>query len=210
MSVFSHREFDQHEQVAFFCEPAAGLKAIIAIHNTNRGPALGGCRMWPYASDEEALRDALRLARGMTYKSAVANLGIGGGKTVIIGDPRTGKTEALLRAAGRAIDRMGGRYIAAEDSGTSVADMKVMAQETPHVSGIRESADPRGRHPQRRSLPGDRLRHLRRHPRRGPAPARPARPRRAEGGDPGHRQRRLPAGGNAAQGGGEAVGLGHP
>jgi leucine dehydrogenase len=139
MSVFSHREFDQHEQVAFFCEPAAGLRAIIAIHNTNRGPALGGCRMWPYASDEEALRDALRLSRGMTYKSAVANLGIGGGKTVIIGDPRRDKTEALLRAAGRAIDRMGGRYIGAEDSGTSVADLKVMAQETPHVSGIREA-----------------------------------------------------------------------
>lgn len=138
MSVFSHREFDQHEQVAFFCEPAAGLKAIIAVHNTNRGPAVGGCRMWPYASDEEALRDALRLARSMTYKSAVANLGMGGGKSVIIGDPRADKTEALLRAAGRAIDRMGGRYIAAEDSGTSVADLKVMGQETPHVSGIRE------------------------------------------------------------------------
>lgn len=138
MPVFSHREFDGHEQVAFFCEPAAGLRAIIALHNTNRGPALGGCRMWPYASDEEALRDVLRLSRGMTYKCAVANLDIGGGKSVIIGDPRADKSDELLRAMGRAIGRMGGRYIAAEDSGTSVRDLKVIAEQTEFVAGIRD------------------------------------------------------------------------
>ncbi|MBK8174667.1 MAG: Glu/Leu/Phe/Val dehydrogenase [Rhodospirillales bacterium] len=143
MSVFSHRDFDDHEEVVFVSKPAAGLRAIIAVHNTNRGPSLGGCRMWPYASDEEALHDVLRLSRGMTYKSAVANLDIGGGKSVIIGNPRTEKTEVLLRAMAHAIDGLGGRYIAAEDSGTSVADMKLMAEETAHVAGIldRQAAD---------------------------------------------------------------------
>ena len=143
MPVFSHRDFDDHEQVVFVSRPAVGLRAIIAIHNTNRGPSLGGCRMWPYASDEEALRDVLRLSRGMTYKSAVANLDIGGGKSVIIGNPRSDKTTALLRAMAQAIDELGGRYIAAEDSGTSVSDMKVMAEETRHVAGIldRQTAD---------------------------------------------------------------------
>ena len=136
MSVFSHRDFANHEQVAFCCDPDTGLKAIVAIHNTNRGPALGGCRMWPYASDEEAVKDVLRLSRGMTYKSAMANLDLGGGKSVIIGNPRTDKSEALLRSFGRFLENLGGRYIAAEDSGTSVTDMKVIAQETKHVAGI--------------------------------------------------------------------------
>jgi leucine dehydrogenase len=136
MSVFSARDFNNHEQVAFFCDEASGLRTIIAIHNTNRGPSLGGCRMWPYASEEEAIRDVLRLSRGMTYKCAASNLDIGGGKSVIIGNPRTDKTKALLRAMGRAIDRLGGRYIAAEDSGTSVLDMKIMREETPFVAGI--------------------------------------------------------------------------
>ena len=143
MSVFSHRDFDDHEQVVFVSRPEVGLRAIIAVHNTNRGPSLGGCRMWPYATDEEALRDVLRLSRGMTYKSAVANLDIGGGKSVIIGNPRTDKTTALMRAMARAIDGLGGRYIAAEDSGTSVSDMKLIAEETKHVAGIldRQTAD---------------------------------------------------------------------
>lgn len=136
MSVFSHKDFADHEQVVFCCEPDTGLKAIVAIHNTNRGPALGGCRMWPYGSDEEALKDVLRLSRGMTYKSAMANLDLGGGKSVIIGNPRTDKSEALLRSFGRFLENLGGRYIAAEDSGTSVTDMKVIAQETKHVAGI--------------------------------------------------------------------------
>lgn len=136
MNVFSHPEFDNHEQVSFVCDPETGLRAIIAIHNTSRGPALGGCRMFPYASDEEALRDVLRLSRGMTYKSALANLDLGGGKSVIIGDPRKFKTDALLEAMGRCIDKLGGQYIAAEDSGTSVADLKVMGRQTMHVAGV--------------------------------------------------------------------------
>ena len=138
MSVFSHTEFSEHQQVAFFSDPESGLKAIVAIHNTNRGPALGGCRMWPYASDEEALRDVLRLSKGMTYKSALANLNLGGGKSVIIGDPRKDKSEKLLRAMGRFLNQMGGSYIAAEDSGTGVEDLRVMGLETAYVAGVND------------------------------------------------------------------------
>lgn len=138
MSVFSHPEFDNHEQLSFFCDEETGLKAIIAIHNTNRGPALGGCRMWNYISDEEALRDVLRLSKGMTYKSALANLELGGGKSVIIGDPRKHKTEDLLAAMGRFLERTGNQYIAAEDSGTSVPDLQVMGRYTQNVAGITE------------------------------------------------------------------------
>lgn len=138
MSVFSHNEFDNHEQIQFCHDEATGLKAIIAIHNTNRGPALGGCRMWHYTSDEEALTDVLRLSKGMTYKSALANLDLGGGKSVIIGDPRKHKTEELLAAMGRFLERTGHQYIAAEDSGTSVPDLKVMGQATGNVAGITE------------------------------------------------------------------------
>lgn len=138
MNVFSHPEFDNHEHLSFFCDPETGLRAIVAIHNTSRGPALGGCRMFPYATDEEALRDVLRLSRGMTYKSALAGLDLGGGKSVIIGDPRRHKTEALLEAMGRHLESLGGRYIAAEDSGTSVPDLKVMGRHTRHVAGIAE------------------------------------------------------------------------
>ncbi|GAB4392176.1 MAG: Glu/Leu/Phe/Val dehydrogenase dimerization domain-containing protein [Kiloniellaceae bacterium] len=136
MSVFEHVEFDGHEQVVFCHDPASGLKAIIAIHNTNRGPALGGCRMWPYASDEDALTDALRLARGMTYKSALAGLDYGGGKSVIIGDPKRDKSEALFRAMGRYVETLSGRYTVAEDVGISVPDVEVMAKETRHVAGV--------------------------------------------------------------------------
>ena len=100
MTLFTHREFDGHEEVVFCHDAASGLKAIIAIHNTRRGPALGGCRMWPYAAEEQALTDVLRLARGMTYKSALAELPYGGGKSVVIGDPRRHKSEALFRALG--------------------------------------------------------------------------------------------------------------
>src|SRR3546814_8267327 len=115
MPVFEHREFDCHAQVVFCRDPLSGLRAIIAIHNTSRGPALGGCRMWPYASEAEALTDVLRLSRGMTYKSALAGLSYGGGKSVVIGDPRRDKSEALFRAMGRAVDSLGGRYTVAED-----------------------------------------------------------------------------------------------
>ncbi|MEE8145645.1 MAG: Glu/Leu/Phe/Val dehydrogenase dimerization domain-containing protein, partial [Kiloniellales bacterium] len=117
MTLFTHHEFDGHEQVAFFHDPGSGLRAIIAIHNLNRGPALGGCRMWPYADEEAALTDALRLSRGMTYKSALAGLHLGGGKSVIIGDPRGDKSPALFRAMGRFVETLGGRYIVAEDVG---------------------------------------------------------------------------------------------
>ncbi|HDZ37614.1 MAG TPA: Glu/Leu/Phe/Val dehydrogenase [Marinobacter sp.] len=138
MNVFSHPEFDNHEHLSFFCDPETGLKAIVAIHNTSRGPALGGCRMFAYVNDEEAVRDVLRLSRGMTYKSALANLDLGGGKSVIIGDPRTQKSEALLEAMGKHLESLGGQYIAAEDSGTSVPDLKVMGRHTKYVAGIIE------------------------------------------------------------------------
>ncbi|MDX1635621.1 MAG: Glu/Leu/Phe/Val dehydrogenase dimerization domain-containing protein [Marinobacter sp.] len=136
MSVFTHPEFDNHEHLSFHCDPETGLRAIIAVHNTSRGPALGGCRMFPYGNDEEALRDVLRLSKGMTYKSALANLDLGGGKSVIIGDPRQHKSEALLEAMGRFLESLGGLYIAAEDSGTSVADLQVMGRHTRHVAGV--------------------------------------------------------------------------
>ena len=109
MSVFNHIDFDHHEQVVYGHEQASGLRAIIAIHDTALGPALGGCRMWPYANDDEALRDVLRLSRGMSYKSALANLPLGGGKAVIIGNPHTDKSEALFQAMGDFIDSLGGR-----------------------------------------------------------------------------------------------------
>ena len=135
MSVFSSSDFDNHEQVVFCHDAASGLKAIIAIHNTNRGPALGGCRMWSYASEAEAVTDVLRLSRGMTYKSALAKLPYGGGKSVIIGDPRLDKSPALFRAMGRAVQRLAGRYIVAEDVGISVPDVEIMERETRHVAG---------------------------------------------------------------------------
>jgi len=141
MSVFTHREFDNHQQIAFFNDKKTGLKSIIAVHNTNLGPALGGCRMWPYGTEDEALTDVLRLSKGMTYKSALANLKLGGGKAVIIGDPRTEKSEDLLYAMGDFIEGLGGRYITAEDSGTSVADILKMGQRTGYVSGVDKASD---------------------------------------------------------------------
>jgi leucine dehydrogenase len=135
MPVFSHAEFDDHEQVVYCDDAAAGLRAIIAIHDTTLGPALGGCRMWLYPDEEAALNDVLRLSRGMTYKAAIADLALGGGKAVILADARRDKTEALLRAFGRAVERLGGRYITAEDVGTTVADMDIVGQVTRHVSG---------------------------------------------------------------------------
>ncbi|MFQ5467243.1 MAG: Glu/Leu/Phe/Val dehydrogenase dimerization domain-containing protein [Kiloniellaceae bacterium] len=140
MAIFDHPEFDDHEQVVFCRDREAGLKAIIAIHNMARGPALGGCRMWPYGSEAEAVTDALRLSRGMTYKSALAELPYGGGKSVIIGDPKTDKNEALFRAMGRFVESLGGRYIVAEDVGISVEDVETMAQTTTHAAGTRAAA----------------------------------------------------------------------
>jgi leucine dehydrogenase len=137
MDIFCHPEFDGHEQVVFGHDAASGLRAIIAIHNTHLGPALGGCRMWPYASEAEALTDVLRLARGMTYKSALAGLPFGGGKAVILGDPRKDKSEALFLAMGRFVDSLGGRYVTAEDVGVSVDDVDTIARVTRHVAGTR-------------------------------------------------------------------------
>lgn len=135
MSVFASASFDGHEQVVFGHDTVTGLRAIIAIHDTRLGPAVGGCRMFAYASDDEALEDALRLSRGMTYKSALAGLPFGGGKSVIIGDPRHQKSPELIQAMGRQVDRLGGLYTAAEDIGTTVADMDEMAKVTRHVAG---------------------------------------------------------------------------
>ena len=138
MSVFTAPDYDGHEQVVFASDPDAGLRAIIAIHDTTRGPALGGCRMWPYRTEQEAVADALRLSRGMTYKSALADLPMGGGKAVVLGDPGRDKSAALWRAFGRAIERLGGRYVTGEDVGTSVGDLEVVRTATPHVAGIAE------------------------------------------------------------------------
>lgn len=135
MSVFAHPDFDHHEQVVFCHDKASGLRAIIAIHDTTLGPALGGCRMFPYASDDDALRDVLRLSRGMTLKSSLAGLKLGGGKAVIIGDPHIGKSQAMLHAMGDFIDSLGGRYITAADSGTGELEMQAFAQRTRHVIG---------------------------------------------------------------------------
>lgn len=135
MSVFDHKEFDQHEQVSFFNCPDTGLRAIIAVHNTHLGPALGGCRMWAYENDEQALNDVLRLSRGMTYKAAITGLPLGGGKSVIIGDKKT-KTAEMMRAMGRAVDTFGGNYIVAEDVGTTVEDMNNVSSQTKHVVGV--------------------------------------------------------------------------
>jgi leucine dehydrogenase len=137
MSVFDHPEFDNHEQVDFYYHKASGLKAIIAVHNTHLGPALGGCRMWPYVSSEEALTDVLRLSKGMTYKAAMANLQQGGGKSVIIGDPRKDKSPAMMQAMGRFVDSFSGCYYTAEDSGIAVEDLQEMATQSPYISGIK-------------------------------------------------------------------------
>lgn len=126
---------DEYEEVVFCHDAPSGLKAIIAIHSTALGPALGGTRFYPYKSGEEALVDVLRLAKGMTYKSALAGLDLGGGKAVIIGEPTTTKTEALLRAYARFVDSLGGRYLTAEDVGTTQADMDLIARETRCVTG---------------------------------------------------------------------------
>ena len=133
---FTHPEFADHERVVFVNDKAAGLQAIIAVHNTQRGPAIGGCRMWPYESADAALTDVLRLSRGMTYKNALAGINSGGGKSVIIGDPRTAKTLTLFNAMGAAIESLSGRYIVAEDSGTSPTDMAVIAETTTYVAGL--------------------------------------------------------------------------
>src|ERR671929_807635 len=135
MQVFEKLAEYRYEQLVFCHDKATGLRAIIAIHDTTLGPALGGCRMYPYASEEDAIVDVLRLARGMTYKAAASGLNLGGGKSVIISNPE-GKSEELLRSFGRYIETLGGRYIVAEDVGTSTEDMEHIRIETSHVVGV--------------------------------------------------------------------------
>ena len=138
-SVFAQVTDMKHEQVVFCYDHETGLKAIIAIHNTNLGPALGGTRMWMYQNENDALTDVLRLSRGMTYKAAISGLNLGGGKAVIIGDSKKDKTEALFRKFGQYVNSLSGRYITAEDVGTSTKDMEYISKETKHVTGLPES-----------------------------------------------------------------------
>ena len=138
VDVSRYEDYADHEKVLHCIDEESGLNAIIAIHSTRLGPAVGGCRMRPYASFDEAVTDALRLSRGMTYKSAMVHLPMGGGKSVIIGDPQTEKSEALLRAMGRFVNTLEGKYLTAEDSGIRVQDLLVMAKETRWVSGFHQ------------------------------------------------------------------------
>ncbi|MFG6494254.1 branched-chain amino acid dehydrogenase [Fictibacillus sp. UD] len=136
MEIFKYMETYDYEQMVICQDKQSGLKAIICIHDTTLGPALGGTRMWTYETEDAAIEDALRLARGMTYKNAAAGLNLGGGKTVIIGDPKKDKNEEMFRAFGRYIQGLNGRYITAEDVGTTVEDMDLIYQETPFVTGV--------------------------------------------------------------------------
>jgi leucine dehydrogenase len=136
VDVFDRIGGDDYEQVVFCHDRGSGLRAIVAIHSTRLGPALGGTRFYPYASEAEGLEDVLRLARGMTYKAAAAGLDLGGGKAVIFGDPARDKTEALMRAYARHVDNLGGRYLTAEDIGTTQDDMDLVRRETRFVTGV--------------------------------------------------------------------------
>lgn len=145
--IFSQPDFDDHEMVLAFTDRQARLKGFIAVHSTALGPGFGGCRMWPYADEEAALRDVLRLSRGMSYKNAMAGLPYGGGKAVIIGHPQTDRTPALFHAFGRKVDRLGGAYMTAEDVGVTVDDMRRIAEVTEHVGGIPKADGYRGGDP---------------------------------------------------------------
>ncbi|WP_452222498.1 Leu/Phe/Val dehydrogenase [Lacinutrix salivirga] len=137
--VFGQSSFDNHEQIVFCNDKDTGLKAIIGIHNTVLGPALGGTRMWNYTNEWEALNDVLRLSRGMTFKSAITGLNLGGGKAVIIGDAKTQKTPELMKKFGEFVHSLSGKYITAEDVGMETADMDLVREVTPYVTGISES-----------------------------------------------------------------------
>lgn len=146
MTLFDSPSFMGHEGVHAFADAKTGLKAIVAVHSTARGPAVGGTRMWNYGSAAEALEDVLRLSRGMSYKNAIADLEMGGGKSVIIGDSRSQKTPELFQAFGRCVDQLGGRYYAAEDVGVSVSDIEEARKTTEYVVGLNQgpaaSGDP--------------------------------------------------------------------
>src|SRR5208283_621923 len=135
-SVFEQMQLPGHEQVVFCQDSHTGLNAIIAIHNTTLGPALGGTRLWNYTTHQDAMTDALRLSRGMTYKAAIAGLNLGGGKAVIMANPKTDKSEALFRCFGTFVESLNGRYITAEDVGTDVNDMEYIFMETSNVVGV--------------------------------------------------------------------------
>jgi len=138
-SIFNQLESFGHKKVVFCSDPDTGLKAIIAIHDTTLGPALGGTRMWAYKTEQDALEDVLRLSKSMTYKAAISGLNLGGGKAVIIGDSRKDKTEALMRKFGRFIKNLNGEFITAEDVGTNPRDMEYIRMETTHVTGVPET-----------------------------------------------------------------------
>lgn len=144
MSLFDEADFDDHETVAFFSDKSSGLRAIIAIHSRALGPACGGIRMYPYASGDDAVRDALRLSRAMSYKSAIANLPLGGGKAVILGDPASEKGEAKLVAFAECVNALSGRYVAAMDVGITPADMPVIARGTKFIAGYDQPGKPGG------------------------------------------------------------------
>jgi len=144
MTLFDSVSFANHEGIHAFSDEKTGLQAIVAVHSTARGPAVGGTRMWNYGSSAEALEDVLRLSRGMSYKNAVADLEMGGGKSVILGDSRTQKTPELFRAFGRAVDQLGGVYYAAEDVGVSVADIAEARKVTPYVLGLNDGPEASG------------------------------------------------------------------
>ena len=145
-AVFTTESFNDHEQVVFCNDKETGLRAIIGIHSTVLGPALGGTRMWNYPTEAEAIKDVLRLSRGMTFKASISGLNLGGGKAVIIGDSRKDKTDALMRKFGQFVNSLGGRYITAEDVGIAEHDMEMVKMETNYVTGIPEhmggSGDP--------------------------------------------------------------------
>ena len=144
MTLFDSPSFSNHEGVHAFFDEKTGLKAIVAVHSTARGPACGGTRMWNYGSSAEALEDVLRLSKGMSYKNAVADLEMGGGKSVIIGDSRTQKTPELFQAFGRCVDQLGGVYYAAEDVGVSVSDIAEARKVTPYVLGLNDGPEASG------------------------------------------------------------------
>lgn len=150
LSLHDHPEYDEHVNVVMFKDETTGLKAIIAVHDTTMGPSLGGCRFWPYEQEEDAITDVLRLSRGMTYKSALAGLGLGGGKSVLIGDPKSYTPEArdaLMLAMGHAVHSLQGEYIVAEDMNTNEHDMDVINTVTPHVGGLTKAENAIGGNP---------------------------------------------------------------
>ncbi|HPQ51517.1 MAG TPA: Glu/Leu/Phe/Val dehydrogenase dimerization domain-containing protein, partial [Alphaproteobacteria bacterium] len=144
LEVSNHPSFDNHEQIVMFEDETTGLQAIIAVHNTNLGASLGGCRIYPYAELDDAINDVLRLSKGMTYKSALAGLPLGGGKAVIIGNPRQIKSADMMQVFGEAVEQMDGSYITAEDVGSTEADMIEIAKSTSYVAGLPEIGDGEG------------------------------------------------------------------